>query len=124
MTIRLQYRVLAVAAAGLLLAACSARNDVTAPVSGHANTTLHARAAQRIELPGAADSAMPGAIAATATVGRLQPVAPEIIRLPDGTVGGKVAAQYFDTVVACRQPDGTFSTQCTPAPAPAPEPRR
>jgi hypothetical protein len=125
MTIRLQHAVLAVAAAGLLLVGCSARNDVTAPDPGRASTTLHARAAQRIDLPGAVESATPGPGAAAA-VRRVQPEAPEIIRLPDGTVGVKVAAQYFDTIVACRQPDGSFSTHCPPAPAPtpAPEPRR
>ena len=111
MSIRLQHRVLATAAAALLVAGCSARGPAGAPDAGHANTTLHARAAQRIVLPGAAEDAAAGAID-TATIRRTLPEVPEVIRLPDGTVGVKVAEQYFDTVVACRQPDGRFSTQC------------
>ena len=106
MTTRLKRRLLAVAATGLLVAGCSARSDVTA---------IHARAAQRIELPGAAEGAAP-ALAAAATGRRVLPEAPEVIRLPDGTVGVKVAAQYFDTIVACRQPDGTLGTHCPRTP--------
>lgn len=120
MSIRLQRRVLAVAAAGLLLAGCSARSEVTATDAGrmstaaHTSTTIHARAAQTIELPGAAEGATPG-LGAVATRQRLLPEVPEVIQLPDGTVGVKVAAQYFDTIVACRQPDGSFTTHCPPA---------
>jgi hypothetical protein len=45
----------------------------------------------------------------------MQPAAPEVLRFPDGTVGVKVAQQYYHTIVACRLPDGSFTTQCPPA---------
>jgi len=112
---RLQRRALTVAAAALLVAGCSARHSADGVDASRAPAGLHARAAQRIELPGAADSNTAGA-ANAATMRRVLPEAPEVIRLPDGTVGVKVAAQYFDTVVACRQPDGSFGTHC-PRPA-------
>jgi hypothetical protein len=98
----------------LLLAACSARE----PVAGHA---VHASAAQRIELgavpgsparlaPGAAQAA--GEAAGALAAARSEPIVAEEIHLPDGTVGVKVARQFFHTIIACRQPDGTFSTNC------------
>jgi hypothetical protein len=116
MTIRMQRWVLAASAAGMLLASCSVRDNSGTPDSAGTNTTVQprGRAAQRIELPGAVEGAMPGTIAATAR--RVLPEVPEVIRLPDGTVGVKVAAQYFDTIVACRQPDGSFATRCPPTP--------
>jgi hypothetical protein len=41
--------------------------------------------------------------------------APEEVHLPDGTVGIRVDQRYYETVVACRQPDGRFGTDCPPA---------
>ncbi len=120
MTIRLQRRVLAVTATALLFVGCSARNEVSTSNPDRANNAVHARAAQRIELPGAVEGAAPGPLAGATTQRRVLPEAPEVIRLPDGTVGIKVAAQYFDTIVACRQPDGSFGTNCPPAPGSAP----
>ncbi|MGH8254029.1 MAG: hypothetical protein ACRES2_08300 [Steroidobacteraceae bacterium] len=70
--------------------------------------------APRIELPGAVEDVAPAAVPA-ANTRRTLPETPEIIRLPDGTVGVKVAAQYYDTIVACRQSDGSYGTNCPPA---------
>ena len=109
MSMRPHYRVLAATVAALLAAGCSARGPAGSADS-IATMGVHARAAQRIVLPGATAEATVAANAAP--LRRLQPEAPEVIRLPDGTVGVKVAAQYFETVVACRQPDGSFSTNC------------
>jgi len=101
-------------AATLLLAACSARE----PVAVHA---AHASAAQRIELgatPGSPASRAPGAAQAAGeaanalAVARGESPVAEEIHLPDGTVGVKVEKQFFHTISACRQPDGTFSTNC------------
>ena len=39
-------------------------------------------------------------------------VQPDEVRLPDGTVGVRVAQQYFHTIVVCRQSDGSFSSEC------------
>jgi len=103
----------------VLLAGCSARADSHAGVAGPAR----ARAAQRIVLdpathhPVAAEAAdatalTSGSGASQGTGRRTLPAVPEEVRLPDGTVGVKVAQQYFHTIVVCRQPDGSFSTQC------------
>jgi hypothetical protein len=51
---------------------------------------------------------------------RTLPTVPEEVRLPDGTVGVKVAQQYFHTIAVCRQRDGSFSTQCPAVAAPGP----
>jgi glucose/arabinose dehydrogenase len=114
MSQRMQNRVCTVAVAALLLAACSGRPEATATQPTPAAASPRGRAAQRIELPGAVDDASVAARSAT-TVRRQLPEAPEIIRLPDGTVGVKVAAQYYDTIVACRQSDGSYGTNCPPA---------
>jgi hypothetical protein len=105
-----------------LLAGCSAQADTHPGVAGSAQV----RAAQRIvldpatHLPVAVEpaeaSAPPADSGASAgSGGRVLPAVPEEVRLPDGTVGVKVAQQYFDTIVACRQRDGSFSTQCPAA---------
>ena len=110
----LRRQLLVVAAGGWLLAACSARTNIAA------THPVHASAAQRIELPGA-EGVAAAEVSTVANAGRRTlPEAPEVIRLPDGTVGIKVAQQYFHTIVACRQPDGTFGTQCPPAQEPKP----
>lgn len=114
MSHRMHNRVCAVAFAVLLLAACSGRPEATAAPQAHAAASPRGRAAQRIELPGAIEGAT-AAPRTAATVRRLLPDTPEIIRLPDGTVGVKVAAQYYDTIVACRQADGSYGTNCPPA---------
>jgi len=114
MSIRLQHQVLAAAAAALLIGGCSVRDPANSTSAQRPTTAPRARAAQRIVLPGGADDAAAGS-ATAATIRRALPETPEVIRLPDGTVGVKVAAQYFDTVVACRQPDGRFGTNCPPA---------
>jgi hypothetical protein len=36
----------------------------------------------------------------------------EEVHFPDGTVGVRVARQYFHTVVICRHADGRYDTQC------------
>jgi hypothetical protein len=114
MSSRFQCRLLLLAASGLQLVACSSRTDV-APVGGSDGVAqVHARAAQRVDLPGATVSALPAASAALTSGTRAQPAAPEMLRLPDGTVGIKVAQQYYHTIVACRLPDGSFTTQCPP----------
>lgn len=59
-------------------------------------------AAQRI---GEASVAAPG-LAAPANLPT------EEVRFPDGTVGVRVARQYFHTVVVCRHADGHYDTQC------------
>ena len=103
----------------LLLAGCSAQADRHASVAGPAG----ARAAQRIvldpatHLPVAAEvadaTALTPASGANPGAGRrILPAVPEEVRLPDGTVGVKVAQQYFHTIVVCRQPDGSLSAQC------------
>jgi hypothetical protein len=91
----------------VLLVGCSAREQA-------AVRPVYASAAQRIELaPASAAPARAAAGTMSALSGsRLRPPAVEEIRLPDGTVGVKVAQQYFHTIIGCRQPDGTFSTHC------------
>lgn len=44
----------------------------------------------------------------------LRPAAatPEEIHLPDGTVGLRLDARYYDTIVVCRQSDGRFGSEC------------
>ncbi|HVO08583.1 MAG TPA: hypothetical protein VMT83_17455 [Burkholderiaceae bacterium] len=115
MKVRPLHRALALGAVALLIGACSARDSASTPRAQRntATTSPRARAAQRIVLPGAAEDAA-AVPADAATIRRALPEAPEVIRLPDGTVGVKVAAQYFDTVVACRQADGSFGTNCPP----------
>jgi hypothetical protein len=110
----MQIRPWTLAVAALLLAACSGRMEATATQPTSAVASPRGRAAQRIELPGAVDDAS-AAPRSAATVRRQLPENPEIIRLPDGTVGVKVAAQYYDTIVACRQSDGSYGTNCPPA---------
>ena len=61
-----------------------------------------------------------GGVAALTAGTRMQPAAPEVLRFPDGTVGIKVAQQYYHTIVACRLPDGSFTTQCPPGNEPRP----
>jgi hypothetical protein len=111
----------------VLLAGCSDR------AGGHAGLQrpAHAAAAQRIVLDPVTHLATSGSQAdavapdpdsgATAASGRRTlPAVPEEVRLPDGTVGVKVAQQYFHTIVVCRQRDGRFSTQCPAAAAAGP----
>jgi len=105
----------------MLLTGCTAQADGHAGVAGPA----HVRAAQRIVLDPAthlpvaaaadATALTPGSGANLGTGRRTLPAVPEEVRLPDGTVGVKVAQQYFHTIVVCRQPDGSFSTQCPAA---------
>ncbi len=98
-------------AAGWLVAGCSAHTDVGADVG--AARPVHASAAQRIDLgPGAAAPTSAAGVTAAVSATRLVPEAPEVIRLPDGSVGVKVAQRYFHTIVACRRSDGTFTTEC------------
>ncbi len=114
MSHRMQNRVWTAPAAALLLAACSGRVDIGPASHAQADASPRARAAQRIELPGAVEESATAPPAAGITR-RTLPETPEIIRLPDGTVGVKVAAQYYDTIVACRQSDGSYGTNCQPA---------
>jgi hypothetical protein len=112
-------RAMAAAVSGaVLLAGCSARGShsgVPAPA--------HAAAAQRIVLDpvthlatsaqqAEAVSSTPGSGDSEVSGRRTLPAEPEEVHLPDGTVGVKVAQQYFHTIVVCRQRDGSFSTQC------------
>ena len=120
MSSRFQCRFLLLAAAGLQLAGCSARTGVALSQPPTVAAPVHARAAQRIELPGASDSVVSGESAALTAGTRMQPTAPEVLRFPDGTVGVKVAQQYYHTIVACRLPDGSFTTQCLPGQEPRP----
>jgi hypothetical protein len=92
----------------LLLAGCSARSEVSAA------PPVHASAAQRIEIGPADETAVTSASVPAAPTAALRAdlAAGEEIHLPDGTVGVKVAKQYFHTIVVCRQRDGSFSTQC------------
>ena len=125
MSSRFQCRFLLLAAAGLQLAGCSARTEVAPSQPPGVISQVHARAAQRIELPAAADpavsgEAVSGGVAALTAGTRIQPAAPEVLRFPDGTVGIKVAQQYYHTIVACRLPDGSFTTQCPPGSEPRP----
>ena len=114
MSYRMQNRVWVAPAVALLLAACSGRVEVGPANHAEAAASPRVRAAQRIELPGAVEENV-AAPAAAAITRRTLPETPEIIRLPDGTVGVKVAAQYYDTIVACRQSDGSYGTNCPPA---------
>lgn len=102
-----------------LLAGCS---DRTASLYG-GQGPVHAGAAQRIvldpvtHLPISAPQAnamavAPDSGASVVSSRRTLPSVPEEVRLPDGTVGVKVAQQYFHQIVVCRQRDGSFSTQC------------
>jgi hypothetical protein len=114
MSRRMQNRLWIAPASALLLAACSGRAEVGPANHAQADSSPRARAAQRIELPGAVYESV-AAPAAGVITRRTLPETPEIIRLPDGTVGVKVAAQYYDTIVACRQSDGSYGTNCRPA---------
>lgn len=114
MSHRMQNPLWVASASALLLAACSAGVEVGSPDHAQAHASARVHAAQRIELPGAADGNVSESVAA-ANPRRVLPETPEIIRLPDGTVGVKVAAQYYDTIVACRQSDGSYGTNCPPA---------
>ncbi len=103
------------AAAGWLLAGCSAQTDPGAA------RPVHASAAQRVDLgPEAAEPTSAVGVTAAVSAARVVPEAPEVIRLPDGTVGVKVAQQYFHTIVACRRKDGTFTTECPVGQEPRP----
>jgi hypothetical protein len=117
---RFQCQFLLLAAAGLQLAGCSARTDVASSRPAGAIAPVHARAAQRAELPGVDAGAVASESAALASGTRIQPAAPEVLRFPDGTVGIKVAQQYYHTIVACRLPDGSFTTRCPPGKEPRP----
>jgi len=95
----------------ILLAGSTARADRHPGTAGPA----HGRAAQRIVLDPATHLPIAGEAAEVASVAsgrRMLPAEPEEVHLPDGTVGVKVAQQYFHTIVVCRQRDGSFSTQC------------
>ncbi len=120
MSSRIQCQFLLLAAAGLQLAGCSARTEVAPAQPPAAIAPVHARAAQRVDLPGATESAVAAERAAFGAGTRMQPATPEVLRLPDGTVGIKVAQQYYHTIVACRLPDGSFTTQCPPGKEPRP----
>jgi hypothetical protein len=120
MSSRFQCRLLFLAAAALHLAGCSVRTEVAPSQPAAGIPKVHASAAQRVELPGAPAAALPGESAALTAGTRVQPAAPEVLRFPDGTVGIKVAQQYFHTIVACRLPDGSFTTQCPPGREPGP----
>ncbi len=111
----------------VLLAGCSARAGNHAGMTG----AVHAAAAQRIVLdpvthlatsvdPADAAAIAPGSGASEVSGRRTLPAVPEEVRLPDGTVGVKVAQQYFHTIIVCRQRDGSFSTQCPAVAAPGP----
>jgi hypothetical protein len=95
----------------LLAAGCSAHSGAgsAAPL---VSAPAHASAAQRVSLdsPAIAQAALSSQRPATEAGRALEPGVE--VRLPDGTVGVKVAAQYFHTIVACRQADGSFSTHC------------
>jgi hypothetical protein len=108
------------AAAGLQLAGCSARTGVVPPQASVDIAKVRARAAQRVDLPGASAVAEPGDALALAAGTRTQPATPEILRFPDGTVGIRVAQQYYHTIVACRLPDGSFTTRCPAGREPRP----
>ena len=98
----------------MLLAGCRGEADRHPGAAGPA----HARAAQRIVLDPATQLPLAGEVAEGASVAssrRMLPAVPEEVQLPDGTVGVKVAQQYFHTIVVCRQRDGSFSTQCPAA---------
>lgn len=120
MSSRFQCCFLLLASAGLQLAGCSERTEVAPSRPPSAIWQVHARAAQRIELPGAPATVVSGESTALTAGTRIQPAAPEMLRLPDGTVGIKVAQQYYHTIVACRLPDGSFTTQCPPGKTPQP----
>jgi hypothetical protein len=119
---------LAAAASGaMLLAGCSAGTDSRSGMQGRA----HAAAAQRIVLdpvthlptstePAGGAVTTPDTGASEISGRRALPTVPEEVWLPDGTVGVRVAQQYFHTIVVCRQRDGSFSTQCPAVAAPRP----
>ena len=99
------------AAGGLLLAACTAHSD------GNPGHPLRGTAAQRVEI-GAVGEPVISAVGAAAEADAVRGAdlqEPEEVRLPDGTVGVKMAQRYFHTIVACRQKDGSFSTRCPAA---------
>ena len=98
----------------MLLAGCTAQADSHPGAAG----PTRARAAQRIVLDPATHLPIAGEGSDGASVAsgrRMLPSMPEEVHLPDGTVGVKVAQQYFHTIVVCRQRHGNFSTQCPAA---------
>ena len=121
-------RAIAAAVSGaVLLAGCSQQPGAHTGVQGQP----HAAAAQRIVLDpvthlatsaGQADAAAsaPDSGAGEVSGRRTLPTVPEEVRLPDGTVGVKVAQRYFHTIAVCRQRNGSFSTQCPAVAAPGP----
>lgn len=99
-----------------------------APVAGAAATHAPvAGAAQQVFLdpvtglprePTEAEMAALAALASSAsTKAALRPgaAAPEEIHLPDGTAGIRLDQRYYETVTMCRQPDGSFGSQCPAA---------
>ena len=103
----------------LPLLACAPSVHVTGEPAADANAPTVA-AAQRISLDGA--TAVAGAAPATLNnePAALAARAADEVRLPDGTVGVRVAKRYYHTISVCRQPDGSFSSHCPATAAAAP----
>lgn len=104
--------------AAVSVAACAPRERVAAP-DASASGQRPIMAAQRISLDGSHE-----AVAAAPSMLNNEPAAlaaraRDEVHLPDGTVGVRVAKRYYHTIVVCRQPDGSFSTECPAAPAAA-----
>jgi hypothetical protein len=117
-------------ALSLLLAACS-RHEAAQGTATNETTTPRA-AAQRIyrdaetgrarePTPAELTEGQAGTQASLTAVERaaVRPGVDEV-HLPDGTVGVRVAQQYYHTIVVCRRIDGSFSTDCPPLPPAVP----
>ena len=115
-------RIIALAALAALVASLVAGGAI--PVRGAAAIAHAPGAAQQVFLdpvsglprePTEAEltllqAAGPGASAKAAL--RPGAAAPEEIHLPDGTAGIRLDQRYYETIVMCRQPDGSFGQHC------------
>ena len=102
----------------LPLLACAPSVQVTGEPAADANAPIVA-AAQRISLDGSSATEALSATGLNNEPTALAARAADEVRLPDGTVGVRVAKRYYHTISVCRQPDGGFSSNC-PATAAVP----
>jgi hypothetical protein len=114
MTARLPRLLVSSCVSVLLLAACQPHSDVAA------GRPAAVAAAQRISLD--PDAAMTPEAAAGVNGAPVVLAVREAseVHLPDGTVGVRVAKRYYHTISVCRQPDGSFSSECPARSAAAP----
>jgi hypothetical protein len=103
----------------LPLLSCAPGVQVTGEPATDANAPTVA-AAQRISLDGSSATEALTAAGLNNEPSALAARAADEVRLPDGTVGVRVAKRYYHTISVCRQADGSFSSHCPATAAAAP----